>query len=254
MTTPPIEPTRTSPPPGRRRCVVRRGGPRRAGRSDGLREQRLGRQPGTDGLAAGQGARAAPCSGSATRRSQAIVQASGLDKELAAAGVKVEWANISGGPQTLEAFRADAARLRRGRRHPAVHSPLDRHPHEDRRSSSVTDPLDHPSTSSASRPASTVTSLADLARQEDRLQPRPGTGRAGAAGAAEGGPDQGGRQAGRAAQHRRRLRHRARQPARSTSHRSAVLQIKRYEAKYGRTAPPRSRTGMRDDAVDALRA
>jgi sulfonate transport system substrate-binding protein len=38
---------------------------------------------------------------------QAIVQASGLDKELTDAGVKVEWANLSGGPQTIQAFRGD---------------------------------------------------------------------------------------------------------------------------------------------------
>ncbi|BAL89185.1 hypothetical protein AMIS_39650 [Actinoplanes missouriensis 431] len=38
---------------------------------------------------------------------QAIVQASGLDKELADAGVTVSWANISGGPKSIQAFRAD---------------------------------------------------------------------------------------------------------------------------------------------------
>jgi sulfonate transport system substrate-binding protein len=38
---------------------------------------------------------------------QAIVQASDLGKELTAAGVKVQWANISGGPQSIQAFRAD---------------------------------------------------------------------------------------------------------------------------------------------------
>lgn len=38
---------------------------------------------------------------------QAIVQASGLDKELTDAGVQVRWANISGGPQSIQAFRAD---------------------------------------------------------------------------------------------------------------------------------------------------
>src|SRR3954468_1110366 len=38
---------------------------------------------------------------------QAIVQASGLDGQLTAAGVKVEWANLSGGPQTIQAFRGN---------------------------------------------------------------------------------------------------------------------------------------------------
>jgi sulfonate transport system substrate-binding protein len=38
---------------------------------------------------------------------QAVVQASGLDKQLTDAGVKVAWANISGGPQSIQAFRAD---------------------------------------------------------------------------------------------------------------------------------------------------
>jgi sulfonate transport system substrate-binding protein len=38
---------------------------------------------------------------------QAIVGASGLDKELKDAGVEIEWANISGGPQSIQAFRGD---------------------------------------------------------------------------------------------------------------------------------------------------
>ena len=38
---------------------------------------------------------------------QALLQASGLDKELTDAGVKVEWANISGGPQSIQAFRGN---------------------------------------------------------------------------------------------------------------------------------------------------
>ena len=39
---------------------------------------------------------------------EAAIKASGLDQELADEGVEIEWANISGGPKTLEAFRADA--------------------------------------------------------------------------------------------------------------------------------------------------
>ena len=39
---------------------------------------------------------------------QTAIEASGLDQELKDAGVDVEWANISGGPKTLEAFRAHA--------------------------------------------------------------------------------------------------------------------------------------------------
>ena len=38
---------------------------------------------------------------------QADLRASGLDRELADAGVRVEWANISGGPQSIQAFRGD---------------------------------------------------------------------------------------------------------------------------------------------------
>ena len=38
---------------------------------------------------------------------QADLQASGLDKDLAAAGVQVAWANLSGGPQTIQAFRGN---------------------------------------------------------------------------------------------------------------------------------------------------
>lgn len=36
---------------------------------------------------------------------QAAMQASGLDKQLKADGVDVRWANLSGGPQTIQAFR-----------------------------------------------------------------------------------------------------------------------------------------------------
>lgn len=38
---------------------------------------------------------------------QVALKASGLDRELTDAGVKVKWANISGGPDSIEAFRAD---------------------------------------------------------------------------------------------------------------------------------------------------
>ena len=38
---------------------------------------------------------------------QAIVGASGLDQELTDAGVQVAWANISGGPQSIQAFRGN---------------------------------------------------------------------------------------------------------------------------------------------------
>ena len=39
---------------------------------------------------------------------QTAIEASGLDEELKDEGVEIEWANISGGPKTLDAFRADA--------------------------------------------------------------------------------------------------------------------------------------------------
>jgi sulfonate transport system substrate-binding protein len=38
---------------------------------------------------------------------QADLQASGLDQELTDAGVRIEWANISGGPQSIQAFRGN---------------------------------------------------------------------------------------------------------------------------------------------------
>jgi sulfonate transport system substrate-binding protein len=38
---------------------------------------------------------------------QAVLAAAGLDKQLADAGVTVEWANISGGPQSIQAFRGN---------------------------------------------------------------------------------------------------------------------------------------------------
>jgi sulfonate transport system substrate-binding protein len=39
---------------------------------------------------------------------ETAIKAAGLDRELSDEGVDVEWANISGGPKTLEAFRAHA--------------------------------------------------------------------------------------------------------------------------------------------------
>ena len=39
---------------------------------------------------------------------QTAIEASGLDEELEDEGVEIEWANISGGPKTLDAFRAHA--------------------------------------------------------------------------------------------------------------------------------------------------
>ncbi|WP_230418497.1 ABC transporter substrate-binding protein [Catenulispora pinistramenti] len=38
---------------------------------------------------------------------QIAIQAAGLDKELAAEGVTIKWANISGGPDSIKAFRGD---------------------------------------------------------------------------------------------------------------------------------------------------
>jgi sulfonate transport system substrate-binding protein len=38
---------------------------------------------------------------------QVAIAAAGLDKELSDAGVKVQWANISGGPQSIQAFRGN---------------------------------------------------------------------------------------------------------------------------------------------------
>jgi sulfonate transport system substrate-binding protein len=40
-------------------------------------------------------------------QTQVALEASGLGKELDAAGVKVKWANITGGPASITAFRAD---------------------------------------------------------------------------------------------------------------------------------------------------
>ena len=162
---------------------------------------------------------------------------------------EIEWANISGGPQTIEAFRGDALDIGAVADIPPIHATWtgtarkivavevppgpDQPPHLRAR---------------ASRPAWTCKTLADLRGQEDRLQPRPGPGRARAAGAEEGRADQGGRQAGRAAEHRRRLRRTRWPPSRSTSPRSAASQIKRYLAKYGKDGATTIAHGLRDDA------
>ena len=107
------------------------------------------------------------------------------------------------------------------------------------------DPINHPIYELGIAPGAGVEDARGPPGQEDRLQPRPGPGRAGAAGAAEGRADPGRRQAGRAAEHRRRLRQRARQPQVDVAPIGGV-QIKRYLAKYGkdggtthRARPPR---------------
>lgn len=41
-------------------------------------------------------------------QTEVAMKESGLDQKLARTGVKVKWANISGGPESLEAFRANA--------------------------------------------------------------------------------------------------------------------------------------------------
>ena len=61
---------------------------------------------------------------------QVALEPSGLDEEL---DIEVEWANISGGPKTLEAFRADAIDVGGGGRHPAAVRAVDRHRRQDRR-------------------------------------------------------------------------------------------------------------------------
>ena len=87
---------------------------------------------------------------------QTAIEASGLDEELKDEGVEVEWANISGGPKTLEAFRADAIDVGSVADIPPLFAHVDRHRRQDRRrpraawTRSTTR-----STSSASPPAST---------------------------------------------------------------------------------------------------
>ncbi len=93
---------------------------------------------------------------------QAIVQASGLGKELTAAGVKVQWANISGGPQSIQAFRGDKLDCSSVADIPSLFAAWTGTPTKIIFQAVTIDPLQHPTYELGIAPGANVTSLADL--------------------------------------------------------------------------------------------
>lgn len=93
---------------------------------------------------------------------QAIVQASGLGTELTAAGVKVEWANISGGPQSIQAFRGDKLDCSAVADIPSLFAAWTGTSTRIIYQSVTVDPLQHPTYRLGVAPGANVTSLADL--------------------------------------------------------------------------------------------
>ena len=101
----------------------------------------------------------APCSASATRPTQTALEASGLDEEL---DIEVEWANISGGPQTLEAFRADALDIGSVADIPPIFAHWTGTDIKIVAARETVDPLDHPIYELGIAPGVDVDDLADL--------------------------------------------------------------------------------------------
>ena len=93
---------------------------------------------------------------------QASVQAAGLDKELTDAGVRVEWANISGGPKSIQAFRADKLDCSAVADIPSLFAAWTGTSTKIVFQSVTVDPLEYPVYQLGVAPGATVTSLADL--------------------------------------------------------------------------------------------
>ncbi|MBM2620647.1 ABC transporter substrate-binding protein [Actinoplanes sp. LDG1-06] len=93
---------------------------------------------------------------------QAVLGASGLDKELSEAGVEVEWANISGGPQSIQAFRADKLDCSAVADIPSLFAAWTGTSTRIVFQSVTVDPLTHPIYQLGVAPGVAVTSLADL--------------------------------------------------------------------------------------------
>jgi sulfonate transport system substrate-binding protein len=93
---------------------------------------------------------------------QAIVKASGLDKQLTDAGVKVEWADLSGGPQTIQAFRGDKLDCGSVADIPSLFAAWTGTSTKIVFQAVTIDPLQHPTYELGVAPGTKVTSLADL--------------------------------------------------------------------------------------------
>jgi sulfonate transport system substrate-binding protein len=93
---------------------------------------------------------------------QAIVQVSGLDKQLTDAGVTVRWANISGGPQSIQAFRGNKLDCSAVADIPSLFAAWTGTSTKIVFQSVTIDPLQHPIYELGVAPGVTVNSLADL--------------------------------------------------------------------------------------------
>ncbi|GGN64786.1 sulfonate ABC transporter periplasmic sulfonate-binding protein SsuA [Actinoplanes lobatus] len=93
---------------------------------------------------------------------QAILGASGLDEELSAAGITTEWANISGGPQSIQAFRADKLDCSSVADIPSLFAAWTGTSTKIVFQAVTIDPLDHPIYKLGVAPGVNVASLADL--------------------------------------------------------------------------------------------
>jgi sulfonate transport system substrate-binding protein len=93
---------------------------------------------------------------------QAIIQASGLGKQLTDAGVKVDWANISGGPQSIQAFRGNKLDCSSVADIPSLFAAWTGTSTKIVFQSVTVDPLKYPLYELGVAPGAKVTSLADL--------------------------------------------------------------------------------------------
>ena len=93
---------------------------------------------------------------------ESIVGVSGQDKELADAGVRVEWANISGGPKSIQAFRADKLDCSAVADIPSLFAAWTGTSTKIVFQSVTLDPLKYPIYKLGVAPGANVTSLADL--------------------------------------------------------------------------------------------
>ncbi|MEV6846149.1 ABC transporter substrate-binding protein [Actinoplanes sp. NPDC051411] len=93
---------------------------------------------------------------------QADLQASGLDKELTDAGVRVEWANISGGPQSIQAFRGNKLDCSAVADIPSLFAAWTGTPTKIVFQAVTVDPLKYPTYELGVAPGQHVASLADL--------------------------------------------------------------------------------------------
>ncbi len=92
-------------------------------------------------------------------QTQTALEESGLDEKL---GIEVEWANISGGPKTLEAFRADAIDIGAVADIPPLFAQWTGTDIKIVAARNTVDPLDHPTYELGVAPGADVKALTDL--------------------------------------------------------------------------------------------